>query len=480
MPILTIDKFYGGLSSGERLGIDGSFYFSNGLNYKDNPDAITGNLGLVKDSATTVVDLIKWGAYDTVALNHYFYGDGGRIYRRTSAGVYSVLRTVSNSSGQGLEVFNDYVWYTQNSQLGRYGVLSGAPSFTDNWQTGLNGTTSWRPLKNFLNLLLVGNGRYLGTVDSASTWTATKLTFPIGWYVRDIDVMGDYACIAVNDAEDITKATRGILFFWDGSSSTFNFFSELNEGGGISSIQANQDSVVINAGLIGNLYLYTGKNNKIKRVPFVGRGKTAYVYPGANCNFNGMTHFGISNGTSTNVYRGVYAYGQPELDYPNSLNFEYQISTQTTTGTTLQIGCLFPFGNQLFVSWKDASTYGMDLLSTTDLQPTLSYKTRLISFDQEVEFTRFKIFFDTLTAGLDIKLYRYADRGGQTLLGRANYEIDGGLTNKLFEGTDIGFRATDVQFELALNNIIPTATGTVTTMPTVSKLLVEYKPTNTL
>ena len=62
MPILTIDKFYGGLSSGERLGIDGSFYFGNGLNYKDNPDAITGNLGLVKDSATTVVDLIKWGA----------------------------------------------------------------------------------------------------------------------------------------------------------------------------------------------------------------------------------------------------------------------------------------------------------------------------------------------------------------------------------------------------------------------------------
>jgi len=100
MSAITFDSFSGGLSDGNRIGVSGSFLFGQGLNFKDNPDQITANKAAVKNSGTTVTDLVKWISNDGTTT--YFYGDAGKIYKRTSGGTWSLLRTVANSGGQGL------------------------------------------------------------------------------------------------------------------------------------------------------------------------------------------------------------------------------------------------------------------------------------------------------------------------------------------------------------------------------------------
>src|SRR3990167_3756962 len=108
---ITIDRWDGGLSDGDILGTEGSFRFGQGLDYKTNPNAISANLALEKTSSTTVATLPKWFTYHTVNDDMYAYDSGGKIYTTTSTGgTVSLLRTVSSSQGQGLEIYDDYLY----------------------------------------------------------------------------------------------------------------------------------------------------------------------------------------------------------------------------------------------------------------------------------------------------------------------------------------------------------------------------------
>lgn len=463
---LVIDSWNGGLANGARLDTAGSFRFGQGLNFRDNPDAVTANYALAKDSGDTVVGRVHWiVARDNGDL--FCTDDGGKTYKRTAAGVWSNINSPTNSKGQGLEIYADYLYYTQDSQIGRYGLLSGDPSATDNWQTSLDATTSWRPLKAFMNLLAVGNGRYLATYDGA-TWDADRVTFPDDWYVRDLGIMGEYLVIAVNNAENPAYASRGILFFWDGTSSTYNFFSEVTGGGGIDSIQANQDSVYVFAGGAGNIYLYNGRSTKVKKIPFINNKDTINVSPGADTNYRGNLHFGVTSGTSNSVYRGVYSWGSPGKNYPDVLNFDYPISQGTTQTTDVQVTAVKAIGNDLWVGWQKSgspNTYGVDKLGT-NFQTSVWLETRIAGLDKQSKFTRFKLFFEPLTTGESVDLKYKADQESSWQdIGSASYTTDGAATTKLLNEE---FSATDVEFKITL-------AGTTAVMPTLTKLIVEYE-----
>ena len=462
---LVIDSWFGGLSSGSRKGIEGSFLFGQGMNYKDDLDVFTANLALAKDSGSTVDQLVKFIESDGAQGDVYFYGATGDLYKRASAGTWSLARAVANSKGQGLAVYADYLYYRQNTQIGRYGLLSGAPTFTDNWKAaGDNVQTvdAFGVIKTFMNLVCFANARYLATWDGA-TFDYDNLIFPPTWFVRDISVMGDYLAIAVNNAENIANATRGVLFFWDGTSSTYNFFSEVTEP--ISSIQANQDSVYIFGGGAGNIYLYNGKVTKIKNIPFLGQGKLAYVYPGADTNYRGQLHFGLAGGDSATAYREVYSYGKPNKNYPDTLNIEYPISTGTVQTTDVNIGAVKAVGNALYVGWSDDTSEGVDKLGTA-LQTTVTYESRIFSLDQEGAFKKFRLFCKPLASGETITLKYKADQiSAWTSIGTASYTSDGVISYKKFDRFNSEIRATDIQFQIIL---------TGTTMPTVTKLTADY------
>src|SRR3990167_6762831 len=74
--ILNIEYFNGGLADSEREGIRGAFFFAKNLNIFSEPTNLTLMPEAVKESSTTVVDLVKWivpgTPHDT---NTYAIGD---------------------------------------------------------------------------------------------------------------------------------------------------------------------------------------------------------------------------------------------------------------------------------------------------------------------------------------------------------------------------------------------------------------------
>ena len=131
---VIVNDFSGGKSEFEKSWNTGSGQEVKRLNIREDPNYVTLLPKASKVSGSTVVDLVKWIAdgspWDT---NRYFYGSAGKLYQETSLGVWSVLRTVSGGAGQGLQVFDDALFYALSTSIGRYGKLDATPSFDDDW-----------------------------------------------------------------------------------------------------------------------------------------------------------------------------------------------------------------------------------------------------------------------------------------------------------------------------------------------------------
>ena len=357
--ILTVKYFNGGIGDSDKEGVKGSFYLSRNLDILSEPTNITLNPATALNSTTIVVDLVKWfvsgSPYDT---NLYAVGDTGKIYKATSASprVWSVLQTTSNCYGQGLELFNDYLYYTQNTQIGRYGLLSGTPSFTDAWQTGLNDTSAagkrYAPIKTFANGLAVGHGNYLGWWDG-TVWDVDRLIFPPGYNARTMDVIDEYLVIGTWKGSSITDSESGIAFFWDGTAKYYNFFVKIPEGG-VQALINSRNRLMTIAGANGNLYLNSSPFQKVDSIPYLPTSKTVEIYPGAVANWQGVTLIGVAGNTdSSTLPQGVYQYGSKSDRYSEVLNLAYTPSHGKTAATTLHIGALVGLGDELFISWQD-------------------------------------------------------------------------------------------------------------------------------
>jgi len=125
-------QFHGGISPDEKIGIPGSARFIKHLNVHEDANYATLFPIGTKVSGTTVANLVTWFAdgspFDT---NRYAYDQAGKIYKITNAEAWSLLQTTSNASGNGFLVFDDYLYYALDAELGRYGRLTGTPGFDD-------------------------------------------------------------------------------------------------------------------------------------------------------------------------------------------------------------------------------------------------------------------------------------------------------------------------------------------------------------
>jgi hypothetical protein len=93
-----LKSFKGGKSDYSDRGIYGSFKASKNLDIRGTEDVLTCNYALVADGTgasgadTIVTDLINFWVNATDG-NTYAFGDTGKIYKRTSAGVWSNVYT---------------------------------------------------------------------------------------------------------------------------------------------------------------------------------------------------------------------------------------------------------------------------------------------------------------------------------------------------------------------------------------------------
>lgn len=466
----VIDVF-GGISVANKIGQNGSFGFGKHLDIHTDPNDLTLNQQTTKVSGSTVTGRIKWiedgTPYDD---NRYFYDDAGKIYQETESGVWSVLQTTANSHGQGFAIHDDYLYYTQDEQIGRYGPLSGTPVFDDDWQTGLNntGSTGFAPIITFKEGFAVGHGNNVAWWDGA-VWDAASLILPAELNVRSLTKNDQYIVIGAWRGRSVTDSEDGYIFVWDSLTDTFNDFAPSD--GGINAMSYYRNKLISIQGHQGYIYTDSAPFNKVHQIPKVTFSNFIEVFPGAVTSWRGQMYFGISDGSSTEEMRGVYSYGASSQLFGEALNYAYTISTGNS-GNTVQITSLKGIGDELYIAWKDGTSYGVDKVNRSSLYATSGTFESMIEDDKQPRNEKRAIVIEVshlpLAAAETIAINYKFDRASTWTSGTTNSTDDSTDTRHFFV-TQKQFR--EIQWQTVM-------TGNGTTTPTITEQCLVYDRNN--
>lgn len=159
--------FSGGIADFVRSGIAGSFAFGRSIDIRTDPNNIGVLPRTIKESGNVVTGLPKWSETYNATLLSFIYDANGTLYSRTSEGSYTNLRSVANSHGNGLvySAEDNYLYYSLDKVIGRYGPLSSAtPAFTDDFLGSFGGI----PLNTSSLDLEATSSQYASRADTAS------------------------------------------------------------------------------------------------------------------------------------------------------------------------------------------------------------------------------------------------------------------------------------------------------------------------
>jgi len=417
--VLNQQTFNAGISESEKEGLAGSSFFSKHLNIYQDPRYMELFPAPKKMSGSTVTDLVKWIVPATeYSTSTFFYDAAGNIYQQTLGEVWSLFRAVTSSVGQGMDVHQDYLYYTQNTQVGRYGPLSFNPAFTDNWKTGLTDTSgsAFAPVKAFKEGLAIGHGNNLAWWDG-SVWTLSKILLPPGFNIRTLEIFNEYLVIGCWKGSAISDNEEGYMFFWDGTADTFNFFVTAQDGG-VAAVLNSKNKLISFLGSDSTFYMDYSPFTKAQQMPKVTLSDSVDIYPGAVTNWRSLSFFGVAGNTdSTNLLRGVYAYGSRSSKYPDALSFAFSISTGST-GSSVKIGSIKGIGKYLYIGWQDGSSYGVDRVANNGPCFASGYFEQLL-FDngtlyREKRINRTKVTHLALLEGQGVMISTSLDREAYT------------------------------------------------------------------
>jgi hypothetical protein len=157
-------RYINGIADYQKEGLPDSYAFGRSVDHRSDPRSIELLPRTVKESGNNIVDLPLWG--EIVSTDIFLYGDTGTLYKRTSASVYTNLRSVPTSHGNGLGYFgeDDFLYYTGDKVIGRYGPMSGTPIFSDDFLGSQGGV----PLNTASLDLEASSSQYASRADTAS------------------------------------------------------------------------------------------------------------------------------------------------------------------------------------------------------------------------------------------------------------------------------------------------------------------------
>jgi len=231
----SYERYVGGVADFEHESLIADAYsFARSVDIRTNPHHISILPRTIKESGTVIQNLPKWGEYVSSQTDTYIYDAVGNIYERTSAGSYSLLHTVPASHGNGLSYFaeDDFLYYTSDKLIGRYGNLSSTtPSFTDDFFGSQGGV----PLNTASLDLEASSSQYAGRADTASLSITGSLSIEAQIYPESLPTGTDTMTLVSKWNE--AGATRSYKFdigtesnyFGDGSDGALTISSDTTE-----------------------------------------------------------------------------------------------------------------------------------------------------------------------------------------------------------------------------------------------------------
>lgn len=395
---------FNGIADSKWSGIRGSFFKSVGIDIHSTPGTITVQQALALDSASTITALCRVSLSVSTGDQLWFSFTDGKIWRRT-AGAYALVYTTSPAAGSagclGAQEYNGFVyWATQNREH-RVAItdLTAFASATANWATFTNGDAEFHPHIVQNGTLFIGDAANVAKVDSSATFTAACWSPGLVPPVR-IKCMEKYGIdlaigTIINQSVNYCEIVR-----WDTVQNTWQFNNPLLTNG-INSFLWADNKLLANVGTAGLIHAYDGQHLvPFKRIPGTWT-PTQYgeVYPSAIGSLRGLPIFGLSNSpaaansTGNPADQGLYTFGRYSKDYPEVLNGpEYVISQNVTSG--IEIGAILTEGNDLYVSWKNGTVYGVDKIDYANKYTGAYLETLVYNANPDDKTTFNKIFAD--------------------------------------------------------------------------------------
>jgi hypothetical protein len=401
----------GGIADSDYLGARESVAEAVGLDIHSEAGLIKVNQRLTKESGSLVDDLVLASVPCSDGHTYHFGSTNGKIWKRSSAGVWSLEATaapVAGSAGiKGAKEYQGYIYYAMQSRLGRVAVGAAWSTRNDSWATFSNGDADFHPMKIVNLVLYIGDGKYVAQVD-AGTFSANALDIAAPLRIKSLGRMSTDLLIGTYVADNVTETE---IIRWNTWSASFSVSDPIPEVG-VNCFIDTDNMNIVNAGTKGNLYIYNGSSlEEYKVVKGVYTGtKKAYVHPNATFNFNGLPLFGFSNVSGNPALQGVYSLGRTNRNYPFVLNLEYPISTGNLSG--VEIGSICPISaDQFLVSWKDTTggtTYGVDVLDLSNKLATAWFTTRVFmpARTKVVRHGLLEAAYRTLPASTGISFYK--------------------------------------------------------------------------
>ena len=248
-------------------------------------------VGVTNITTTTVGDILMWFRSEPKEGRIYIYDAEGSAYSMLTPASSTVTPlsdggSLTGSTGNGAEYYDNYIYFAKNTTIARYGPLDGTPAFDGNyWAATLSKTalvdTGYPKapgiLKEYPNHVMkrhsdgrlyiadvVGNQgtiHYIkttkstveGDTDDGSTFNA--LQFGPGLWPTAMENYGEHLAIALIESDgdgNVSRQQRAKIAFWDRVSSNFNqiIFDEF------------PDAIITGLKNInGVLYVISGNNN---------------------------------------------------------------------------------------------------------------------------------------------------------------------------------------------------------------------------
>lgn len=258
---------------------------------------------------------------------YHFSTESGKTWKQTG-GTYSLVNTNANGAHTGCstKAFGGYLFYTSGTKLGRFDLAS---TWTDSWQT-FTQTPTWRPTMELENELLIGNGKYLASVDSALTYSDNVFDIPSQYTISALSSAGTYVIAGTRMGDSIYSCKS---YLWDGFSPSWSDEDLIPENGVNFFIEVDNGTFA-QCGTNGSIYQVNGVQFSL----YTNIRETTVWNPYVSSVLTNKAVFGVNE--------KVFIMHRPTVSFSYGIVNEYTLTTGSVKGLTTS-------GTQLYVSTGD-------------------------------------------------------------------------------------------------------------------------------
>lgn len=440
----------GGIADSKYRGLRNSVASIVGLDIHSEPGLIQANQKLKKDSGDTIDDLCLAIVQCSDGNTYFFGSNNGKIWKRTSSGVYTLEAQVDGGVVNAIE-YEGYIYYFTQAKIGRWKIGDDWSSRVDSYKAFKNGNMSDHPAIVLNLVLYIGDGNLIAKIreygrDSCDmegpssmrtslnkpvegmyfydTTTNTIWTVTYGSWVNtgsqsytlfvdnELDLQKEFIITALKDHNyQLLIGTRrnGIsncgVFLWDTWSVSYSVEDKNVPANGVKCWLDIDNSSVAVCGDKGELYQFNGSNmTKFSRLP--GKwyiGNSAIVYNNAAVNLLGKALFGVSNIANNPIKQGIYSYASYSPSYNTVLNLEYVLEDLNN----VKIGAITGYDDNIFVSWQDGNTYGISTIDKNNKYSGGYIESLVLAVDRDsvTKYGKVSVCYEQMPEGCDIEVY---------------------------------------------------------------------------